>query len=372
MNEILFQIGLYGVVLLAGRTVLSLMPPGEPGSQSTGLLPVTWAVAFMLGVGVFMVPVVAFMEITGYDVAFDGWRKDWMVLGAQFAFWGTAAAVRWKLLPGAMVPRHAPRESRTAPWAMGMYGITWVLIAIDLVQWVGTGEESQMLIALIWIGPLLHALRTMRVHPAARAGLALAFAVAIHLEGIPKDISISTAFYAAILMGGVGWTRRADQRGRAVVACFLAVGLFMGFLSHVVALGVATSMIVASLRGSAKRTAALMGIALIVGQGLWEITGEPDGIGRNIQMAGIKLLPTLILIPAALAYRRLHASGVTGWREIAFVTGIPLFSAAFVGLARLGLPIHGGLSHVHGVFIPAAFLLTAYALLPHDRAGETA
>jgi hypothetical protein len=179
-------------LLLAGRILLALLPPGEVGGHSPRALPATLSVSLLLGVL--------------WSAAVSGLGPvPWGLLGL-------AGIARVWTLPGAMVPRHRVPSEPTPllDAAAGLAGAALVVAA---------GVSAVVPIAASLC--LFHALRVARrAAPGPHAFLVLGAATELH----PPAAGLALVLGASFL---VPWLRRADRRAGALAA--LALGTtFLG------------------------------------------------------------------------------------------------------------------------------------------------
>ncbi len=226
-------------IALVGRVVLSVLPAGLVGGHGWRDLPATWAASHVLGLAVLGVSN-ALLELLPLFDAVAGRRA------ALLAPWVLVALGRIATLPGAMVPRHAPREQRLAGAAR-----TLPLLAVLLVALAGTaavasaaeagsspapsrtplgallselgvsgGAANGVLAASSWAAAVVllsFGLRVARRAPAERAGLAALVAATPMVAHGARDHADELAA-ASFLIGGavfaIAWLRRADRRSR--------------------------------------------------------------------------------------------------------------------------------------------------------------
>lgn len=172
---------------LTGRVVLALLAPGDVGSHAPSDLPVTAATSLVLGTCVWTrVPEsspLLFLAVLGVGI------------------------VRWLLLPGAMVPRHAPpsaargRLDALALIAAAVWAVYSLLVELFAVEWLA-------LCVLVSHG--LGVAR--RARPGRYAFLALGASLclppgSIRTDGVLPALSLGLG---AVFL--IPWLRRADKR----------------------------------------------------------------------------------------------------------------------------------------------------------------
>ncbi len=240
-------------VLLVGRIALSLLPPGSPGGHGAPDLAATWAASQLLGLALLGIQGVALDSGLGALLDPIAGRR-----ASLLAPWIVVLAARLALLPGAMVPRHAPREELLAGWRRALPLALAALLA--LAGWValraprtvlaigsldatfaGSSDPlSTPLVRLVdalapegsdgnaaWLGAaawaaavvlLAHGLRLARRAPAQRLGAAMLVAATplVAVAGEHAGELVAAAFLVAGASYAVGWLRRADRRARAL------------------------------------------------------------------------------------------------------------------------------------------------------------
>lgn len=368
MPEPLYWILLIALTLLAGRTALSLLPPGDPGAQRNSPFPVTWAIAFGLGVGLseFTARILSSVTSLTYDqLTHDG--GAWLLV--PLAPWVVIAFLRWRSLPGAMVPRHEVEESRTPTWARGLFAAAWAIVVVDGFR-LGLGNRAgDAALMLLWFGPSLHALRVLRVQVEARALLALGIALALAIYGQPSwmmDKTVILAIGPPIVLGGVLWTRRADRRGRALTLLFTTLALGSGALPMTGAFAITLALTLASWKGSAGSTAKLSLVALGIGFGILQLTGRPESTVSSIEGPVRNRIAILLVVVALVATVRAWRKRRPPLRELTWLMGVPVLAFGLGALADAGVPIGGSAADWAALSLPFLFVLGESALLPQD------
>lgn len=185
-------------VLLAGRLVLSFLPPGDVGGHSLRELPTTLAVSLALGA-----PLVAAIPAGNRGAAYVAGA-----LGVGLAF------VRWITLPAAMVPRHRVAVERTSALELVLAWCcaAWVVL-LPLSE--SPGDAGLFLAGFVFVH---HALASAR---RARLGRHALFALGVLIAATaPRGAAGSPAL--GLAMGAsflVPWIRRADRRAGLLSAC---------------------------------------------------------------------------------------------------------------------------------------------------------
>lgn len=201
--------------LLAGRTLLAWLPPGDIGGHSIVRLPLTIITSWVLG-------------------TFAGWITSPLPAWLRWSVVGVALAARLLTLPAAMVPRHAPPVPRrdwistiarviAFVWLAVLAAVALDQLQLDNVTRGGSGCVSGALRPVVLGVSLL-----VVVHFAGRiarrsAGFALGIALLplLSTSGLRALFADSSVLEAAVLFGTassmtVAWLRRGDKRARAV------------------------------------------------------------------------------------------------------------------------------------------------------------
>lgn len=244
------------LVLLAfaavGRVVLALLPVGAIGGHGVGELPVTWAASHLLG-----------MTALAFEVLLA--RTFGLPTGAWLlAPWAGIALGRAAFLPGALVPRHAPRAAARSALALGLSLLAaglattpwWIQRSVGaayapegfalasnhagIVHRLGMElgiAEPRTSFAPVGIACLFallvlvaDALAVARRAPIARALVLAWLAWLLYLAGelvvLGEGASTLLAFGGGAA-AGVGWIRRGDRRALALAAlAFAATAIF--------------------------------------------------------------------------------------------------------------------------------------------------
>lgn len=189
-------------LLLVGRTLLALLPPGSVGEHTPRELVSTLALCTVLGA--------LFSEAASanLDTSCIPHLPREVEVGA-FVLLFVAGFVRWLTLPGAMVPRHRV-ASETTPLLDGI-----VLLAAS--AWIAlllarTGAQAVLWVALF--ACVFHALGVARRAPLGRHAVLLVGASCSGAGGGALTPALGLGLGACFL---VPWLRRADRRAGAVV-----------------------------------------------------------------------------------------------------------------------------------------------------------
>ena len=195
-------------VAIAGRFVLSLLPPGSVGSHRPRDWPVTWAASHALGAPVF--------GLAGSLISRWNLSPAWFIaLGAL------AIGARILTLPAAMVPRHDPPSERP-DWLARLFGvgivITVLLACIGQLRQpteVGTFQAATWVALLILIG---HGFERARRAPSGRRCVLLLVAwLAYSLQSSTRaDEWLLALFFGSGCAFIIPWLRRADRRALAL------------------------------------------------------------------------------------------------------------------------------------------------------------
>lgn len=292
-----------GLALLAaaacGRAALALLPPGPVGRHGAADLGATAAASLLLGLALLGALRAATAAASGAPAG--------RALLVPFAL---LAAARVATLPGAMVPRHDPREEQrlgaaraagvALALALALVGVASaagtapppLLGALDSLSGGAAGSggagASALAPAAAWAAAVLllgHGLRVTRRSPAQRAGLAALVAALPAAAGVGVPGAHGGALAgAALLCGGAAfgaqWLRRADRRARALaLACLAALPLASGAGLVLAALGLA---LLAAFTPRPSRGSAALACAAAWGLASWPLAraaalpaGEP-------------------------------------------------------------------------------------------------
>lgn len=222
-----------------GRVLLSILPPGLPGSHSPRDLPATWAASHLLGT------VALGLELR----LFDRFHPDPRSL-LLLAPWLLLALARWLTLPGAMVPRHEPShesQSRLATLLLLLSALS--VIVSPLLRAEPAGSSSSAVATLGHTGsPIdpglslcvadslaLLALVSFGLSAARRAPLGRALAVLLLAVVLSAALSrsLTLPIPLALTLGGgsalaVPWLRRGDRRAGAFAVLALSGSALLG------------------------------------------------------------------------------------------------------------------------------------------------
>ncbi|MBK7875272.1 MAG: hypothetical protein IPJ77_05910 [Planctomycetes bacterium] len=327
----LMQALLVLVVLAAvGRVVLALLPAGAIGGHGVGELPVTWAASHLLGMAVLAFEVLcarAFGLATGV----------WML-----APWVLIALGRAALLPGALVPRHAPR---TAPRSALALGLSLVAAGLATTPWwiqrsVGAAysaegfdlgaprhgivsrlgvelglAEPRAGLALLGVASVLallvlvaDALAVARRAPIARALVLAWLAWLTYLAG--EIVVLGEGASALLALGGgaaasVGWIRRGDRRALALAALALSASVVFEPVAWRQAGAALVVLALASPRAAWKTTlvwCSAAGLVLVLAAGR-RIAPALDVMATPGTTLVAFLVPALAIAASALAMR---------------------------------------------------------------------
>lgn len=269
-EEVLRAAAVAGTALLAGRVVLSLLPPGWPGRHNLRELPATAGASLAFGF-VALVATARALDALGVEASPASLLGPWALL----------LLVRVALLPGRMRPRHEPRRDRPGPVAIfvGLAAAAVVVagplfgpfsgtdasvdaLATALGTIGGLSRESAVRLTLLLSLASVALLAAATLERARRPALfaataALAAALAPRVELLGSAASPTAAWLTAAAAGAVAWVRRADRRGEAAALVLLAATpLVDGAAASSGLLGLAL-FIVATPRASRRRTTAL-------------------------------------------------------------------------------------------------------------------
>jgi len=345
-------------VAIAGRLVLSLLPPGDVGSHAPRDWPLTWAVSHVLGALVFGL--------------LGGLALRWSIHPAWlFALGGLTIVARVFTLPAGMVPRHDP----PAETPSGLARLLAIAIAI-VIAFAWTAElrhptELGPARMATWIALLIliaYGLERARRAPAGRrCVLLIAACTAYALQSATRaDEWVLALFFGAGCAFLIPWLRRADRRALALSA--LSFAACLPWRAHgwpLVAAGVC-GLIAWTPRAS--RTTALRWSAAALGSvGLLSIGVPWVLISHSAASSTAAWVLTSVALVAgsacALFGRARHRSsrGVDGpARELAALLTILV-------LAAIGLMLAADHEHTPLLVAPCAVLILGLSLVRSER-----
>ncbi|MBI5365048.1 MAG: hypothetical protein HZA53_17860 [Planctomycetes bacterium] len=323
-------------IAFVGRVVLALLPVGALGAHGARELPATWAVSHLLGVAAFALLA---SVVQAFELA-PTWSSPW----AFVVPWVVVGLVRVACLPGALVPRHAPRTAFVPAWVLGLALLAAVLATtpwwvaqevtrgtetvgsslrsggrsfaetlalgfdVEEIHTAAVFVEAASAIALLVL--VAHALAVARRSPVARALAVLWLAWLLFL--VRGLIRYDEAVHSLLAFGGgtacsVAWFRRGDRRAQALAALALASGVLFeptAWSSVLACLGV---LLVASPRASLGRAALWSGagalvVLLMAGEPYRELDTPVLELPRA-QILTVFLVPALALAASAYAVR---------------------------------------------------------------------
>lgn len=190
------------LIAVLGRLLLSFLPPGNPGADRTREAAFTWGTSFALG----------FLVIT----PLERMHAEPVLLPVGVVL---LALLRWRTLPGKLVPRHPPARE---PWTLSDS-----LAAVAALAWgVVLLRSSATWSAIAWMAVAAMVLHALAITRRARAGRWLVLGLFL-LPGEPTGFDLPDA-YAVILgptlsmtMGvafALPWIRRGDRRAGVLSA----------------------------------------------------------------------------------------------------------------------------------------------------------
>ena len=354
-----FAAGLPGLlaVAIAGRFVLSLLPPGDVGSHAPRDWPLTWAASHVLGALVFGL--------------LGGLALVWSIHPAWlFALGGLAIVARVFTLPAGMVPRHDPPAE--TPGGVGRF----LSIATALViAWAGVAElrhptEPGPARTATWIALVIligYGFERARRAPAGRRCVLLIVACGAYAlqATTPADEWLLALFFGAGCAFLIPWLRRADRRALALSA--LGFAACMPWRAHgwpLVAAGACG--LIAWTPGASRATALRWSAATLASVGLlsiglaWVPVSDPAGSSSGRVLALAALLVGAAGVLAGRARRR-NARGVDGpGRELAALLTI-------LALAAVGLLLAADREHGLLPIAPCAVLIVGLSLVRSER-----
>jgi hypothetical protein len=281
--------------LFAGRVILSLLPPGEPGGHRPRELASTWAASHLLGTAALLA-----WGLLAPRVGLPADR-----LTPFLVLWFAVAFARTAFLPASLVPRHAPAEeapgflARSLVIVVVMLGLVPLVLAVagppstglyTSVAWdggpaapgfdgelrrliAGPGIGERAVVVASWFALLVlvaHGLRAGRRAPAGRLGVLLVLALS-PLPVLGAAAGSADVTVALFVAGGaamlVPWLRRADRRaGALAILAFAAAALAAprGLPCAVAGLIAAVALAPRPLRGRAALGAGLAGLLIVL------------------------------------------------------------------------------------------------------------
>jgi hypothetical protein len=378
------------LVALAGRVVLSCLPPGAPGSHAPRALAATWAASHALGA--------LCLGLALGAAAGLGLGHAWVLAPLLLASVGRIAT-----LPGAMVPRHTVAHGRAHAPALALRAVLVLALAVPWLRATRAPDHFGFVNAanLTAIATLVgFGLERARRAPAGRALVLLALCAAPYLQALAAsrtDDLLPALLCAAGCAGTAGWLRCADRRGAALAALAFA-GLFAwGFAGAPLALAGLFGLVLFTPPPGRRRVTpwvlaavpavllgALLGAAPSAGTArgwTWSLAGLPGALlelGRaaadwgHWHVAWIAALVALVLgvvravgVPADLPPRAIAPPQ----RELAalvFVFALAL--AAHAVVAACSVPRDPGSGVRVLVFLaPCAAMIAGLVLVPEER-----
>jgi len=267
-GEFLGDLGMALALLVLGRTLLSLLPPGAAGSHRPGELPLTLALSLVLGLVGVVAPAL-WLERCGI-------RRVWPLS----VVWTIVPLLRWWLRPHGFVPRREWAERETpaskaallAVCAMSAAPLAWALL-----------EERDLRDALMRSAGLaaiaafvLHGLGQARRAPLARRLVVLLFLATPVLQ---RHIDLTgLAAVAAAAMGAsflVAWLRRGDERAGVLSAIGFAILALFTNAAWIAGIAV---LVIASHSNARRRVLVASALAvLMIGAGIRGFGEGPHG-----------------------------------------------------------------------------------------------
>ena len=386
---------------LAGRVLLSLLPAGPLGAHRPDALPATLGASLLLGV-VALSAQARILALLPWGAA-PGAAPSGLLAALLVGPWLLAGAARVATLPGAMVPRHPPREeppsraarlllaavvlaglaplalvllARVAPeptaTAGGLGGVSLLLAALGLRS-EGAGGA---LAAGAW-GALLallgHGLATARRGPGERR-LALAFLAASPLGLVLAReplAALALALCGAAAAAALGWVRRADRRELWVAALALG-GLGLAGEPRTASAGLLALVLVTP--APARRSALVAGLAgALLGLAGAPLPAAAVAGGALGPAAGTDLLPWPPLAPWGALWIVFAVAVAAGIRRERGGGGAPEDAAAarfLVLFVVLGFLLAADLSPaLRALLAPVAFLYAGLELGQRSSSG---
>jgi hypothetical protein len=203
-------------LLVVGRTLLSLLPPGAAGAHRPGEVPLTVATSLVLGVVGIVAPAL-WLERCGI-------RGVW----GLSIFWTIVPLLRWTLRPHAFAPRGGWAERETAASRAALLAVC--AMAASPLAWapIEGRDWRDALLRSLALGALaafvLHGLGQAR-----RAALARRLVVLLLLATPALQRHIEFPGLAAVVAAAMGasflaaWLRRGDERAAWLSAIGFAI-----------------------------------------------------------------------------------------------------------------------------------------------------
>jgi hypothetical protein len=253
-------------IAIAGRCLLSFLPPGPTGSHAPRDLPTTWAVSHLLGLALL-----------------EAWIALERGAGRSLSAWSLpvviaiATALRVATLPGAMVPRHEPALARDG-WLARVVRVAAIAVAAwasySFRELAGALESPErgdlqtvLAIASAFAALVLvdHALEVARAKPWVRAVGMLLLAGVWRARGFGDEHGLalqSAVFYVAGAAFSIGWMRRADRRALFLSALAYAAASAFALGGFALSIAGLAGLVLGTPRASRKRVATIAAVAL--------------------------------------------------------------------------------------------------------------
>lgn len=318
-------------IALVGRVALSLLPPGRPGFHGPTELPITWAASHLLG----SLVLVAERDIAG---AFGLQAGPALLL----APWALVLVVRWVTLPGAVVPRHAPRAEIPGPLARSIEVAAAALVLVasfvsppsvdhsalapgaleSVVTALGAARSLASLPTCLAAANMLallcvcaEALRCARRAPLGRSAVLVSLSAVLALLGFARetrgDVSSTMLCCGTAAAFAVAWLRRADRRARALAILSGAGAALFGGLGWVFALAMLVALVARTPAPERARTAALstlavwpaVALALAGGRALVATAADRMAPDPSSRLARLAIAALLLVSAARIAWK---------------------------------------------------------------------
>lgn len=253
LSTVLVSLARVLLVLLAGRLLLSFLPPGRPGGHSLHDLPATIAASTLLGM-VATHAVSASLDLGNFDPGLL-WPVI-LVVAALFA--------RLVTLPGAMVPRHEPRFEKGNVVSRWLWIAAIVMLALRFVRGEDFIDGERFAAGLVACLLIDHGLEAARCTPVMRSGASALFAYAFLVCGGYQQEIWGTVSFVGGAAFTIGWLRRADRRARALAALgYAGAAVFLAGGWALACSGLAW-LVFATPRPSRRSTAFVAGTAILL------------------------------------------------------------------------------------------------------------